>query len=388
MQKGIEEYEKSFDDYIKSKGGIGRLDTDELEPEIGSFFNGFKSNMQAFVDERRFSTTTAKRMPHIHVDLIDNLSFNAQAIVDKNGLEFIGINHGAVLILLDVFNRILARNDTFLTIGDPDVEENPERLPFLPNSYADIQEFYGTDDLESQVLPIDPARQDHAAILTEMALLYLVDHEIAHLRYGHVHYKKQEGGLSYIAEIEPSSKSGFSPLTVKTLEWSADTWAAQQSIYRLLTKSEDSDNYITIKQGYETPEVGIYINWSYAMWVTYRLMEEVKKRLEEKYSPLSYKPHERLYVAFHNACLMLDVHGQQYKSELFINNVPKFMRQAEDDLCKISQQEISRDELSQFFNNIVTNPEDIFVMQLREHWDKIVRPDLLSLSRADDITLF
>ena len=382
-------YAKAFDAFIKKDGGVGRFDTEYIDPERQLLFDKLKEYLQSFIDFARQSEFTAPKgkMPYVYFDFIDDLSFNAKAGFDEDGNEFIGLNHGAVLLIFDIFNRLLAHKAILPNIGFIDLEVNPVKLPALTRTYADIQAFFDHYDLTTLVRPKQKIRIDHARLLSEFALIFLVEHEMAHLLYGHVHYKKQKSGFSFIMEFdEDQAEQVFPPFTNKCLEWSADSWSAAQAINRLIQLVEKSDTFDHLNSVYNPPESGVYINWAFSMWVIFRLMDVVRTAKGQEKSLKYPVPMERFISVFDMAWQVLDHHGTKYKHEILTNSVIDHLCEAEKGLHLISVNMLNKKEFGDFVDGLyVDDFEDAFITKIRSHWKSVVKPELLPLTRTTDI---
>jgi hypothetical protein len=176
-------------------------------------------------------------MPGIHLDVIDDLSMNAIAFVE-NKQGYIGIFRGAILLVYDLFYRLLSHPDIFPEIGDPNRELVRQfHSEGTSRHYSGLISKRSPDDQRiGAVLPNDPARIAHANWLALNALDFLLQHEIAHIRHGHCEYWDSIHGVPFLAELNANSGlSTHDSLTRQTLEMDADAYAATNAISRILS---------------------------------------------------------------------------------------------------------------------------------------------------------
>ena len=272
--------QEAFNEAVHKRGGI--FDIEKIDTESQFLFYELKDSAQTLINEIReteyaFDIGTQNKMPEVYFDFIDSPTFNAGAI-SSNGREFIGVNYGAVLLILDMFNRMLSRNDIFPEIGKPEIEINPAPIPFVAGNYDIIKEFHETDSYSPVVVPKDPARRDHAALLTNFAVYFLIFHEFTHLKNGHVGYKGSKTGESFIMEFNPETKNKLPALTKKILEWDADNWAANDSIHRLMGNLGSDPEFREMFQNYEDINAGAIANWGFSIWSLFKLMDMVERK--------------------------------------------------------------------------------------------------------------
>lgn len=140
--------------------------------------------------------------------------------------DFIGLNLGTPAVLLSNFYKILSSPHSFVGYGDNE-KEDPERafhiLSVLTNPEKDF------------VPPLCPVRKEYAALMTQIALDFVLFHEAAHLYHGHVDW------LIHNRTGEPSSIDSFTDLPVATkdlanqfFEVDADDCALQLTISNIL----------------------------------------------------------------------------------------------------------------------------------------------------------
>ena len=169
----------------------------------------------------RIRHSYGSRLPVPHIGLVDENGLNACAFIYKDR-DFIGINAGTILILFDVFCRILSHPKLFLNVGDATKEIEPEQF------YDRATDFRNLDQNDT-VVPKDPVRLRHAFESALCAIEFLVTHEYGHLIHGHCHLNNEFTGQTNLFELESSVSSAnqsIGGLIRQTLEMDADAYGA------------------------------------------------------------------------------------------------------------------------------------------------------------------
>lgn len=129
---------------------------------------------------------------------LDQPELNACAF--KHGDDgYIGINCGSVLVLHDLFLRMMA-NPTFMPeIGNAGGEKALEKLPRLETNCLALPR---TTELPYGLVtaPYDPVRTVYAAHLAQIALDFLFLHEYRHVEGGHLHWSNLS--TAYMAQVQ------------------------------------------------------------------------------------------------------------------------------------------------------------------------------------------
>ena len=110
----------------------GRVDYTFLDESLRKAFDLVKFRAEASI--RVFAQLPG--IKKISFDVIDNYQFNAFA-TGKNYSYFIGINRGTIATLSMIFNRLLADQEIFPYIGNPNLEE--KELPLLEDISANFE---------------------------------------------------------------------------------------------------------------------------------------------------------------------------------------------------------------------------------------------------------
>lgn len=191
-----------FDNFFKPYGGIYKSDN-FLYQRFLKKSNQRLSNLSGF-------GVYTKPTPMVYFDFINDPTLNAvAAFSDKTGL--IGFNGGGLVILYDLFSRILSHSGILREIGDPDSEKYS--TPIMGNYCSNITTLKNFGDLGyekyKQIFPVDNTRKNFSWFLFDIAFDFLFNHELTHILNGHVHYVEK-------------NKNNSDLLIFQTLEMDAD----------------------------------------------------------------------------------------------------------------------------------------------------------------------
>lgn len=156
-----------------------------------------------------------KKNIHFVITAGDTLNAFACSVDEENDL--VGIPIATILILYDIFLRMLSHPNIFPDVGNSNNERAGRALlstKILPTN---------VDNLSQTVFPLDPLRFYFASMLAQTAMGFLIGHEIAHLRNGHLEFKYKMCGINNITEIIDNSDRKLDALISQTLEMDADS---------------------------------------------------------------------------------------------------------------------------------------------------------------------
>jgi hypothetical protein len=177
-----------------------------------------------------FKRNHCKKMHRIYFDYVDNPRLNAFAFYypdTKSG--FICVHTGAVRLIFDLFYRLLSHPDVLTMIGNPSAESVKTHIysEEISNDFDVACALRGASgDRFADVFPQDTRRRKYAEKLAEIALEFLVLHELSHLSAGHCEYSQARGkSAPLLMELGPSLPT-IAPLTKQWFEYMADGCAA------------------------------------------------------------------------------------------------------------------------------------------------------------------
>jgi hypothetical protein len=203
----------------------------------------------------------------IYLDIVDNPSINAIAKVFSH--DYIAVHSGALQALLGVLFQMLSHPALFAQVGDC-TEESVQRAigpnPFSGHEAHSVQ----------WTLPRNEARREFAVNLATVAFVFLVMHEIGHLRNGHVDLLKTMG-MAELAEIRSACPSSADPLLRHTLEIDADCYALTRCTGFVLDRfqidlGEDSPFTRAFRCAFGTREHAVHTLF-FAMYLLFRLFD-------------------------------------------------------------------------------------------------------------------
>jgi hypothetical protein len=165
------------------------------------------------------------RQRQLEVLIVDNPDFNAFAM-EHNGHDRVCIFRGAIEKLYGNFLGMLSVPFFLPTVGDVSVEDMPDELllggfpsaPLLRSASAQNQSipFY---------LPNDETRRLVATVLIELALEFLIYHELGHVLGGHLELMESKTGSSFISEFANAIATPQIAMMQQVMECDADAFA-------------------------------------------------------------------------------------------------------------------------------------------------------------------
>lgn len=206
--------EREFDSLFEKYGQ--RLEW--LDPHE-TFIRDLRSAARQWCDQT-VSTEYRRNDRKIYLDLVESRAVNACANSATD--DFIAINRGTVDTLLGVFGHLISHPSTWTRVGSPQAESVDRALGpslFLPSSETTLR----------HIVPRCVQRQHFTVNLTTLAFHFLVMHEVAHLRNGHVDMLKNLG-IQELSEVGSSQEPTGDSLLRQTLEVDADSYAAAKSL--------------------------------------------------------------------------------------------------------------------------------------------------------------
>jgi hypothetical protein len=159
------------------------------------------------------------------------MTVNARSFICADEM-FICINHGAIMKIYDFYYKMWTSTLLFPNIG------KCEQIDTLIMGEPSV----GANGVRYQTNPLDGERQKYAEFMANIAVCFIILHEIGHLYNGHISYLKDRRGLSFLNML-PQNSVDYD-LEKCVLELDADSTAI-----RLLIMFD----YITNISGYGLP---------------------------------------------------------------------------------------------------------------------------------------
>lgn len=252
----------------------------------------------------------------IYFDFEHSPEVNAWA-TKFQGSYLIGISSGAMILLSLLMESILAHPQTFPAIGDPTNES--QKVKYMdwssknPNAEIMYKNFI-------PVMAIDKYRSRYSNYLTQLAISFLLGHEIAHIARGHVDFLHKMYGLPFLSEVRWNNSFG-SEIKIKRQAIESD--ADRRSIYsrahsaQLLFESTDLET-IQKHQNRTITISDLQFDWMFAVNVLFRMFGDASfasDRLEKSdYPPLAMR---RAMAMDYTYRLLRSKYGEQNKDALF-----------------------------------------------------------------------
>lgn len=209
-----------------------------------SYFENDYVNMALKYYANAYKHPSFLRKPHEKpvIEIVKNYSFNACATVIDKVPVF--VFSGAInLILSDIFRRVLARPDFFKEIGEYDLETLNEHtlqnycfdtetlsISTIQNKHINAKCINGYNYL----YPVCKLRNSFALFLTNLAWMFIYEHETTHYLNGHVEFLKDKNNIFYIDEKETYFNTSHKDYILwQTLEMDADCIAINRRINSL-----------------------------------------------------------------------------------------------------------------------------------------------------------
>lgn len=160
----------------------------------------------------------------LEILIVDDESLNACA-TDHSGSDRIYVFRGALQHIYGTILGLLSTPTFFPTIGDVNGEVRPDNLP--DGRFPPVPLLKSVSDADRNTplfLPKAQTRVTLANVLADLALEFLIYHEIGHVVGGHLEIPRNGGRVSAISEFQQPAKTDS--LTLQhVLELDADAFA-------------------------------------------------------------------------------------------------------------------------------------------------------------------
>lgn len=363
----MQENEAAFDQAMSKYGG--RLDLSWIDPVAHPILNFHKQGAQAWIDSIRYSKQTMPpgTMPYVYFDYIENYGISACASSSLGRQHFIGLNIGAVFMLHTLFDRALSHPEILPLVGEANQETVP---PILPRMYDDFEKYIEYANRQNPIdkcAPVCRERAAHAHLLSTLAIQFLVAHELAHLRNGHI-------GLT----IDRPSMSG---LMKQCLEMDADAWATVQGITWLAHRIEDPQFVPKCWKVGESIFDAAVFSWCFAVYILFRTFDFEDPDFVDV-STLSHPPPQnRIAMVMATIISLLQRDRDENTVYAFLNTLQNVVKQSEQAFALLTFGEARTGLLLKAFGEEGVAHTKL----LTDHWRDVVRPTLLPFSYANDL---
>lgn len=246
----------------------------------------------------------------IHFDFVNDGSVNAWAFRDEYKY-FIGVTAGAMSMLHLILYRILANPGTFPNIGHPDAEDL--NLPPVPWHDPNAERLF-----DLGIRPIAPkgyARALYADHLADLAMMFLVGHEIAHITRGHVDYMATISGSAFLAELGWVG-TAQGRLERQAIETDADRRSVFARCHSMVGTARHAGDKFPPWTTAPPPDIAWQFDWAFAVNTLFRLFGDTRfsgsDLNAEPYPPLSLRRRMAMDTALQ---LLADAFGEERKSD-------------------------------------------------------------------------
>lgn len=255
---------------LSALAGMGVMEfwPDSIEsPDARIMFQG---HQRAF-DECSRAIAASNNREAIPFVFLSRSMLNACAFT-KEGHQFIGMNWGSVIVIQDLFFRMLASPRVLPHIGDISVESDEPRLQRLEVDAAHLPCSDG-HPFAMDVAPQDPARAFYALNLAQIALDFLFIHEHQHLVGGHLHLLP---GTFVIEETQPLPTDNI--FIRHVLELEADAAAANFSLGIASDRKGNAWRISPSVAPFLATEKSRHEAWLFSILTLFMLMEQANNR--------------------------------------------------------------------------------------------------------------
>jgi hypothetical protein len=209
-------------------------------------------------------------MPSFYFDYVENPLLNLQAAYSRpSHCGYIAIYSAAVPIVFDLFYRLLSHPKVLPTVGNAGAESDRGNLGLFIDYRTILANRPPSRQLLSDLAPLDAERRQYAHWLAEIALTFLMLHELAHITLGHCEHAGGGSPLVELAATGPSSGG----LGRQAFEIAADCAASLATYLSLLVKVSDRHKAERAMMEKGTtlvvPDQLIIFDWVFAIYVMF-----------------------------------------------------------------------------------------------------------------------
>lgn len=238
--------QSKFHSIFSKRGGIFHpFVCDSICPGFSKLFEYSKMEFYGRLEIMR---AVNPKLPAVYLDFINSSELNAVA-TKVESKYYIGVNMGAVLLLHDLFNRMLTSPLNFPHIGNS-INEKAKKLynPELTD-FSTLLVACDTSDLQGAK---DSQRRDYAVHLTALSINFLLFHEYGHIVNGHIDLSGHLYKDFTITELSSNSSGNrFNSLMSQTMEMDADQFAFTFSLWFLDLYTQDAFKEFPVKPFYK-----------------------------------------------------------------------------------------------------------------------------------------
>jgi hypothetical protein len=350
-----------FDEVTKRYGGRFHLKQNQFLSSL--LIETRKIGLDIIEDLRKNNS----KLPDIHINFIDNKSFNAYSF-KNNDSYYIGINKGTILNLYSFFNYSLSF---------------PNVLSYIGNNENEIEPDFNINNLKEIIKPKDKQREIYAEGLFYFATLFLILHEYAHIINGHLDFINKK--TNFIFKIV-NSLGKKSELNSQTLEFDADRYAANIVIKNIINRYQNNLNLQEDIQPYFQSLEEAFFLWTFATYTVFRFLGKNEYNFEklDKY-PHPYPGFRQHYTS---ALIPTIIKDSEYSNlnESILKKTSTAVKEFEDSLKIIKKHPIVPDYIDPInpiqINHTYTKKGLYQIYKIQNNW-RNMRPLLKPFSKVN-----
>ena len=178
----------------------------------------------------------------IYFDYLNNGCCNAVAY-ECNKIGYIGLNWGNIIILADIFNRMLSHPEIFPSINASEESFPPSYSYGVTMNATELLKLRFGDSVPNaqQIwnnLPKNKLRENISELCRRIVLDFIIFHEIAHIINGHTEYLQTKFSAPFMLEFDSSAHPANNSILRQSLEMNADAFATSSSLSLFFSERE------------------------------------------------------------------------------------------------------------------------------------------------------
>lgn len=327
---------ESFDKYFLNRGGVLGYEDDKT---------------RAFINLGNILVNDIRKqypdLPNIYIGIVNNLSLNATAVLDK-GKYYIGVNLGLLNSIEDIFFKIQSNKNFPLnnTISLSNSMHGPE-YEFAADTY---------------IMPFTKASLKVAVEQSNIVLKFILYHEICHILRGHLGLISSKNGSELQEAFQDESILNIN--LRQTLEMDADSFSVNRIINSYLLFYSNIENHS--ESIYQTWETFIY-NFSFSIYTFFRLFGFHHVEVEKIKKFPHPRPLTRIQMISENIETILitrEIDNLDYLCEKIVDA----QVDAEKELTKVT---FFSNETRDFLLAVSSDESRIYINKIISNWNKL-----------------
>ncbi|MGO9135142.1 MAG: hypothetical protein ACLP8A_14015 [Methylovirgula sp.] len=255
-----------------------------------------------------FTEMAQARLAELFDDYADPASYSFgfvehrlfSGFVHRTSKDIIGLYATPLRVLWSFFNAMMDNRQIFPWIDDVDVLGST-----APPPKGDLF-FLRAPPVDEAGESFSPIRPRLARALFDVAADFLLLHEVAHLRNGHVALLQQRAGERAFREMPFDEADKLEIPEAQAMEFDADGFAVQRVFERVHEQNPFADFTKGLMKDHRLPEDGGYTSsWYFAWFAIYSVFRLFDEAMEISEIPVRMQPP----AALRQACLLPAVAG-------------------------------------------------------------------------------